>query len=50
MKANAMTVGKYHVVNPNEGTPLPDTHKVTVRVSISKYSCLAKLEGKKTLI
>lgn len=33
MKANAMTVGKYHVVNPNEGTPLPDTHKVTVRVT-----------------
>lgn len=33
MKANAMTVGKYHVVNPNEGTPLPDTHKITVRVT-----------------
>ena len=44
MKANAMTVGKYHVVNPNEGTPLPDTHKVTVRVSISKYSYLPKLK------
>lgn len=33
MKANAMTVGKYHVVNPNEATPLPDNHKVTVRVT-----------------
>lgn len=32
IKSHAMTVGKYHIVNPNEGYPLPDTHKVTVRV------------------
>lgn len=32
IKNHAMTVGKYHIVNPNEGYPLPDTHKVTVRV------------------
>lgn len=32
IKANAMTVGKYHIVNPSEGQPLPDSHKVTVRV------------------
>ncbi|KAL8150152.1 hypothetical protein V2J09_019960 [Rumex salicifolius] len=35
MKSNSMTVGKYHVVNPNDGAPLPDTHKVTVRVTSS---------------
>lgn len=35
IKSNSMTVGKYHVVNPNEGYPMPDTHKVTVRVIFS---------------
>lgn len=35
IKSNSMTVGKYHVVNPNEGVPLPDTHKLTVRVTSS---------------
>lgn len=29
---NAMTVGKYNVVNPNEGQPIPDTHKITLKV------------------
>lgn len=33
IKSNSMTVGKYHIVNPNEGYPLPDTHKVNVRVT-----------------
>lgn len=33
IKSNSMTVGKYHVVNPNEGHPLPDSHKITVRVT-----------------
>ncbi|KAG6397794.1 hypothetical protein SASPL_144255 [Salvia splendens] len=33
IKTNSMTVGKYHIVNPNEGHPLPDSHKVTVRVT-----------------
>lgn len=32
---NGMTVGKYSVVNPNEGYPLPDTHKLTVKVTSS---------------
>lgn len=32
IKSNAMTVGKYSVVNHNEGFPKPDSHKVTVRV------------------
>ncbi|XP_060189847.1 transmembrane emp24 domain-containing protein p24delta9-like isoform X2 [Lycium barbarum] len=30
---DAMTVGKYSVVNPNEGYPLPDNHRITVRVT-----------------
>ncbi|KAJ7974378.1 Transmembrane emp24 domain-containing protein [Quillaja saponaria] len=33
IKSNAMTVGKYSVVNPNEGYPVPDDYKLTVRVS-----------------
>ncbi|XP_021910500.1 transmembrane emp24 domain-containing protein p24delta9-like [Carica papaya] len=33
MKTNSMTVGKYSIVNPNEGTVLPQTHKLTVRVT-----------------
>ncbi|EXC20019.1 Transmembrane emp24 domain-containing protein 10 [Morus notabilis] len=33
IKSNSMTVGKYSIVNPNEGYPLPETHKVTVRVT-----------------
>lgn len=35
IKSNSMTVGKYTIVNPNEGgQPVPDSHKVTVRVYI----------------
>ncbi|ONK75500.1 uncharacterized protein A4U43_C03F17550 [Asparagus officinalis] len=33
IKMNAMAVGKYLVVNPNEGYPLPDSHRVSVRVT-----------------
>ncbi|KAF5745479.1 transmembrane emp24 domain-containing protein p24delta9-like [Tripterygium wilfordii] len=33
IKSNSMTVGKYHVVNPNEGQAVPENHKVTVRVT-----------------
>ncbi|XP_019422371.1 PREDICTED: transmembrane emp24 domain-containing protein p24delta9-like [Lupinus angustifolius] len=35
IKSNSMTVGKYSIVNPNEGYPLPDSHRVTVRVTSS---------------
>ncbi|XP_057948036.1 transmembrane emp24 domain-containing protein p24delta9-like [Malania oleifera] len=35
IKSNSMTVGKYSVVNPNEGYPMPDTHRVTARVTSS---------------
>ncbi|XP_015962407.1 transmembrane emp24 domain-containing protein p24delta7 [Arachis duranensis] len=30
---NAMSVGNYIIVNPNEGYPIPNSHKITVRVS-----------------
>ncbi|XP_052211173.1 transmembrane emp24 domain-containing protein p24delta9-like [Diospyros lotus] len=33
IKSNSMTVGKYSIVNPTEGHPLPDSHKLTVRVT-----------------
>ncbi|XP_057810807.1 transmembrane emp24 domain-containing protein p24delta9-like [Salvia miltiorrhiza] len=33
IKTNSMTVGKYQVVNYNEGLPLPDSHKITIRVT-----------------
>lgn len=34
IKSNSMTVGKYSIVNPNgEGHPLPESHKITVRVT-----------------
>ncbi|XP_048319059.1 transmembrane emp24 domain-containing protein p24delta9 [Ziziphus jujuba] len=36
INSNSMTVGKYSIVNPNEGHPLPDSHKLTVRVT-SQY-------------
>ncbi|KAL1327768.1 hypothetical protein HN51_037769 [Arachis hypogaea] len=35
IKSNSMTVGKYSVVNHNDGYPLPDSHRVTVRVTSS---------------
>lgn len=34
IKSSAMTVGKYSVVNPNEGQPMPNSHKLTVRVRL----------------
>ncbi|XP_056169748.1 transmembrane emp24 domain-containing protein p24delta9-like isoform X2 [Syzygium oleosum] len=33
IKINAMTVGKYSLVNPNEGYPIPDDYKLTVKVN-----------------
>ncbi|KDP41239.1 hypothetical protein JCGZ_15646 [Jatropha curcas] len=35
IKSNSMTVGKYNIVNPNDGHPLPESHKLTVRVTSS---------------
>lgn len=42
IKGHSMTVGKYHIVNTNEGYPLPDTHKVTVRVK-PLFFCFAQI-------
>ena len=39
INSSAITVGKYNAVNPNEGFPLPDTHKINVRV-ISQFHSL----------
>ncbi|KAI3730741.1 hypothetical protein L1987_61917 [Smallanthus sonchifolius] len=33
IKTNSMTVGHYSVVNPNEQHPLPESHKLTLRVT-----------------
>ncbi|KAJ8774558.1 hypothetical protein K2173_017004 [Erythroxylum novogranatense] len=35
IKSNSLTVGKYSVVNPNGDQPLPESHKVTVKVTSS---------------
>ncbi|KAJ9187449.1 hypothetical protein P3X46_002904 [Hevea brasiliensis] len=35
IKSNSMTVGKYSIVNPHEGQPLPESHKLTARVTSS---------------
>ena len=35
IKTNAMSVGKYSVVNPQEGYPLPDSHRIVVKVTSS---------------
>jgi len=35
IKTNAMSVGKYSVVNPREGYPLPDSHRIVVKVTSS---------------
>ncbi|CAL0317187.1 unnamed protein product [Lupinus luteus] len=32
IKSNSMTVGNYTVVNPNRGYPIPETHKLIVKV------------------
>lgn len=34
IKLHAMAVGKYSVVIPSDTTHLPDSHKITVKVSI----------------
>ncbi|KAG8485657.1 hypothetical protein CXB51_018859 [Gossypium anomalum] len=33
MKSNSMTVGKYHIINPNQERhqPLPDSHRFNVK-------------------
>jgi len=36
IKSNSMTVGKYSIVNPHDGQPLPASYKLTVRVRLFK--------------
>ncbi|XP_010552810.1 PREDICTED: transmembrane emp24 domain-containing protein p24delta11 [Tarenaya hassleriana] len=36
IKANAMTVGTYSIVNPADGSPLPDSHKLSITVTSPK--------------
>ncbi|KAK4764554.1 hypothetical protein SAY86_025644 [Trapa natans] len=48
IKSNSMTVGKYSIVNPSEGHPLPESHKLTVRVTSSygnSYHSAEKVES-----
>ncbi|XP_071706651.1 transmembrane emp24 domain-containing protein p24delta9-like [Rutidosis leptorrhynchoides] len=33
IKSNSMTVGHYSIVNPNEGQPLPESHKITLKLT-----------------
>lgn len=35
IKSNSMTVGHYSIVNPNEGQPLPESHRITLKVTSS---------------
>ncbi|OAY59452.1 transmembrane emp24 domain-containing protein p24delta9 [Manihot esculenta] len=35
IRSNSMTVGKYSIVNPHDGQPLPESHKLTARVTSS---------------
>lgn len=37
IKLNSMTVGTYHIVNPNEAIHLPPSHKLFVTVSFQLY-------------
>ncbi|XP_057444819.1 transmembrane emp24 domain-containing protein p24delta9-like, partial [Lotus japonicus] len=32
IRKNSMSIGNYSIVNPNEGQPLPESHKLIVRV------------------
>ncbi|KAF3322932.1 transmembrane emp24 domain-containing protein p24delta9-like protein [Carex littledalei] len=33
IKINAMTVGKYSIANPSESVPLPESHRVSIKVT-----------------
>ncbi|GKU99577.1 hypothetical protein SLEP1_g12404 [Rubroshorea leprosula] len=45
IKSNSMTVGKYSIVNHNEGHPLPESHKITVRVTSAHGNSYHYSEG-----
>ncbi|XP_024978705.1 transmembrane emp24 domain-containing protein p24delta8-like [Cynara cardunculus var. scolymus] len=33
IQSNSLSVGKYSIINPNEDYPLPDSHRITVRIT-----------------
>lgn len=33
IQSNSLSVGKFAIINPHEDYPLPDSHRITVRVS-----------------
>ncbi|KAJ0248015.1 Transmembrane emp24 domain-containing protein p24delta7 [Hirschfeldia incana] len=43
--ANAMSVGKYSVVNPHEDHPLPASHKITVKVTSPQGNAYHEADG-----
>ncbi|GAB2214452.1 hypothetical protein Drorol1_Dr00018799 [Drosera rotundifolia] len=48
IKSNSMTVGNYHVINPNENSPLPDSHKLSASVTSlygNSYHSAEKMES-----
>lgn len=47
IKANAMTVGKYSIVNPNEGQTLPDDYRITVKVGSLAWNFLSPLRNQR---
>ncbi|GMP58655.1 hypothetical protein CsSME_00022244 [Camellia sinensis var. sinensis] len=49
IKSNSMTVGKYSVVNPDEAHPLPESHKLTVRVCLLSFSFLIFSDAKRRI-
>ncbi|XP_010523474.1 PREDICTED: transmembrane emp24 domain-containing protein p24delta7-like [Tarenaya hassleriana] len=44
----AMVVGKYSVVNPNEGHPLPPSHKINVKVMSAQETTYHQADGVET--
>jgi len=44
IKSNSMTVGKYSIVNPHDSQPLPESHKLTVRVRYWKRPMISLLD------
>ncbi|WZZ11144.1 hypothetical protein YC2023_097065 [Brassica napus] len=46
--ANAMSVGKYSIVNPHEDHPLPASHKITVKVTSPQGTAYHEADGVST--
>ncbi|KAF2590357.1 hypothetical protein F2Q70_00040073 [Brassica cretica] len=48
IQANAMSVGKYSIVNPHEDHPLPASHKITVKVTSPQGTAYHEADGVST--